>query len=242
MMAAGSFHAGRLGGNQMQRQPEPELMDLPEEARAYAAAKFPDVMESVVGRLLDLAGDVKSPKMVDLGTGPGTVPIMVAKARRDWRITAVDAAKAMTRIAQIGVKMSGVGERVTVQTVDAKATGLPDASFDIVFCASLVHHMPDPVPLWREIKRLAAPGALIFVRDLKRPESEAATRDLVERYMAGQSELLREEFHRSLLSAFTVEEIRGQLDAAGLSSLSVEPVPDRNLDVFGRVPAFDRKQ
>ena len=220
----------------MQRQPEPELMDLPEEARAYAAAKFPDVMESVVGRLLDLAGDVKSPKMVDLGTGPGTVPIMVAKVRPDWHITAVDAAKAMTRIAQISVKMSGVHERVTVQLADAKATGLPDASFDIVFCASLVHHMPDPLPLWREIKRLAAPGGLIFVRDLKRPDSEQAARDLVNRYASEQSELLQEEFYRSLLSAFTVEEVRGQLDAAGLSFLTVEPVPDRNLDVFGRVP------
>ncbi|MEA2733686.1 MAG: hypothetical protein QOE14_137 [Humisphaera sp.] len=220
----------------MQRQPEPELMDIPEEARAYAAAKFPDVMESVINRLLGLAGDAQSPKMVDLGTGPGTVPILVARARPDWRITAVDAAKAMTRIAQISVKMAGLHERVTVQLGDAKATGLPDASFDIVFCASLVHHMPDPVPLWREIKRLAAPGALIFVRDLKRPESEQAARDLVNRYASEQSALLQEEFYRSLLSAFTVEEVRQQLDAAGLSFLSVEPVPDRNLDVFGRVP------
>jgi ubiquinone/menaquinone biosynthesis C-methylase UbiE len=213
-------------------------MDLPEEARAYAAAKFPDVMESVVNRLLELAGDTPAtaPRMIDLGTGPGTIPIMVARARPTWRITAVDAAKAMTRIAQIGVKMSGVAGRVTIQTVDAKATGLPDASFDIVFCSSLVHHMPDPAPLWREIKRLAAPGALIFVRDLKRPDSADAARALVDRYMADQSELLREEFHRSLLSAFTIEEIRRQLDDAGLSNLGVEPVPDRFLDVAGRIP------
>ena len=97
-------------------------------------------------------------------------------------------------IAQIGVKMSGMADRVTIQTVDAKATGLPDASFDIVFCSSLVHHMPDPAPLWREIKRLAAPGALIFVRDLKRPDSEDAARALVDRYMADQSKLLRDAF------------------------------------------------
>jgi hypothetical protein len=96
--------------------------------------------------------------------------------------------------------------------------------------------MPDPIPLWREIKRLAAPGSLIFVRDLKRPDSEQAARDLVNRYASEQSELLQEEFYRSLLSAFTVEEVRGQLDSVGLTFLTVEPVPDRNLDVFGRVP------
>jgi ubiquinone/menaquinone biosynthesis C-methylase UbiE len=211
-------------------------MDLPEEAKAYAAAKFPDVVESVTARLIELAGDAKSPKMIDLGTGPGTIPIILAKARPAWRITAVDAAKAMTRIAQISVKMAGVHERVTVQTVDAKSTGLPDASFDIVFCASLLHHMPDPLPLWHEIKRLAAPGALIFVRDLRRPDFEQAARDLVNRHAAGQSELLQEEFYRSLLSAFTIEEVRGQLNAAGLSFLTVEAVPDRFLDVVGRMP------
>jgi trans-aconitate 2-methyltransferase len=239
MMLVGPAEHTRWGRGRefsMQRQPEPELMDMPEEARAYAAAKFPDVMESVVQRLLDLAGDVKSPKMVDLGTGPGTVPIMVAKARPDWHITAIDAAKAMTRIAQISVKMAGVANRVQVHTLNAKATGLPDGAFDIVFCASVIHHMPDPVPLWREIRRLAAPGALIFARDLKRPESEQAARDLVNRHGAEQSELHQEEFYRSLLSAFTVEEIRQQLQAADLSFLSVEPVPDRNLDVFGRMP------
>jgi ubiquinone/menaquinone biosynthesis C-methylase UbiE len=174
--------------------------------------------------------------MVDLGTGPGTVPIMVAKSRPGWHITAIDAAKAMTRIAQISVKMAGVAGRVQIHTLNAKATGLPDRAFDIVFCASLVHHMPDPVPLWREIRRLAAPGALIYVRDLKRPESEDVARELVNKHASEQSELLREEFYRSLLSAFTVEEVRQQLDAADLSFLTVEPVPDRYLDVFGRMP------
>ncbi|HYO09141.1 MAG TPA: class I SAM-dependent methyltransferase [Tepidisphaeraceae bacterium] len=222
----------------MQRQPEPELMDLPEEARAYARAKFPDVMESVVNRLLELAAarggsDGAAPRMVDLGTGPGTIPVMVARQRPQWDITAVDAAKAMTMIAGVSVKMAGVSDRVRVHLADAKSTGLPDGGFDIVFCASLLHHMPDPTPLWREIKRLAAPGALIFVRDLMRPESESAARRLVDTYAAEQSELLQEEFYRSLLSAFTVDEVRGQLAAAGLASLNVEPVGDRNLDVFG---------
>jgi len=169
--------------------------------------------------------------MVDLGTGPGTVPIMVAKARPDWRITAVDAAKAMTRIAQISVKMAGVSDRVTVQTVDAKATGLPDHSFDVVFCNNMLHHMPDPLPLWREMKRLAAPGALIFVRDLIRPETPEAARALVQRTGGGQPN--QEEFYLSLLSAFRVDEIGGQLEAAGLASLRVEAISEQYLDVFG---------
>ena len=56
----------------MQRKPEPELMDAPEEARAYAAARFPDVVESVVTRLFSQVNGVPM-RMIDLGTGPGGI-------------------------------------------------------------------------------------------------------------------------------------------------------------------------
>lgn len=211
-------------------------MDLPEEARAYAAAKFPNVMESVTSRLFALANEhvkTPTPKMVDLGTGPGTIPIMIAKAQPTWHITAVDAAKAMTRIAQISTKMAMLEDRVKIHLADAKATGLPDHSFDIVFCNSLLHHMPDPIPLWKEIKRIAAYGGLIFVRDLRRPTSEAEARRLVTLHASQESELLQEEFYRSLLSAFGVDEVRQQLAAARLSQLQVAEHDDRYLDVWG---------
>jgi ubiquinone/menaquinone biosynthesis C-methylase UbiE len=217
----------------MQRQPEPELMDLPEEAKAYARAKFPDVMESIVARLSELAAGREDARMVDLGTGPGTIPVMVAKAHPTWHITAVDAAKAMLTIAGVSIKMAGVAERVKLELADVKSTGLADHGFDIVFCSSVVHHMPDPLPLWREIRRLAAPGALIFVRDLRRPESEQAAREIMLKHASQESQLLQEEFYRSLLSAFTVEEVRKQLEAAGLSNLKVEALADRYLDVYG---------
>ena len=220
----------------MERQPEPELMDLPEEARAYARAKFPEVMESILARLLELSAGRETARLVDLGTGPGTIPIMIAKARPGWQITAVDGAKSMLTIAGVSVKMAGVAERVKLHLADVKSTGLPEESFDIVFCSSVVHHMPDPGPLWQEIKRLAAPGALVFVRDLRRPDSENEAKQLVAKHGGDQSELLQEEFYRSLLSAFKVEEIRKQLDAAGLNNLKVEALADRYLDVYGTMP------
>ena len=217
----------------MQRRPEPELMDLPEEAKAYARAKFPDVVESVVARLGELGAGRKNARMVDLGTGPGTIPVMIAKAHPSWHITAVDAAKAMLTIAGVSIKMAGVADRITLKLADVKATGLPNQSFDIVFCSSVVHHMPDPAPLWQEIKRLAAPGALIFVRDLRRPESENAAKETMLKHASQESELLQEEFYRSLLSAFTVDEVRQQIDEAALSTLKVEALGDRYLDVYG---------
>src|SRR5215212_4067892 len=129
-------------------------MDLPEEARAFASAKYPQVVDAVLNRLFELVGDVENVRLVDLGTGPASIPLMIARARPTWHITGVEMARAMLRIAQIGVKMSGLEERIKVHMADAKATGLPDRSFDVVFCNNMLHHMPEPLPLWREIRRL----------------------------------------------------------------------------------------
>ena len=219
----------------MRRRPEPELMDLPEEARVYAQADFTEVNRAFVDRALKLAGDGQNLRVLDLGTGPAAIPILIAEARPTWQITALDVSEPMLLIARAAITSAGVGDRVRVPLADAKSTGLPDASFDLIISNSLLHHMPDPAPLWREIKRLAAPRALVFLRDLMRPRSPEQARRLVQLHALAEPKLLQEEFHRSLLAAFTVEEVREQLRAAKLRSLNVQIVSDRHLDVLGRV-------
>ena len=210
-------------------------MDLSDEAEAYAAADFGEVNQAFVDRLVELAGERTGARALDLGCGPGDIAIRCARARPSWRIMALDASEAMIAIARRAIVAAGLGDRITAQLADAKATKLAAGSFDVIFSNSLLHHMPEPIPLWREIRRLAGPGALVFVRDLMRASSEAEARRLVEMHAGKESELLKEEFYRSILAAFTPDEVKGQLEAAGLKSLGVEPVTDRYLDVFGRI-------
>jgi ubiquinone/menaquinone biosynthesis C-methylase UbiE len=214
----------------MNRCPEPELMDLPAEAAAYAAADFAGVNAAFVDRLTELVGNRSGVRTIDLGTGPGDIALRVARARPSWRLMAVDASEAMLAIARTA---AGNLSNVRFALADAKATGFPDGSFDVIFSNSLLHHMPDALPLWREIARLAAPGATIFVRDLMRPASEAEAGRLVELHAKSESGLLKQEFHRSLLAAFTADEIREQLRATGLECLNLQPSSDRHVDVFG---------
>ena len=76
----------------------------------------------------------------------------------------------------------------------------------------------------------------IFKLLLARPPSEDAARKIVRTYAGGESRLLQEEFHRSLLSAYTPAEVRKQLIEAGLDFLRVEMASDRHLDAHGFVP------
>lgn len=218
----------------MQRQPEPELMDLPDEVAAYAHADFAEVNRRFVERLVELAGETASADALDLGCGPGDIAIRAAQARPGWRITAADASQPMLDWAAGAFARAGVAGRVACRLVDAKRVNLPDATFDVVFSNSLLHHLTDAPAMWREVRRLTRPGGLIFFRDLYRPADAAAARRIVQAHAGGESDLLQEEFYRSLLSAYTPEEARDQLAAAGLERLDVQTVTDRHMDIFGR--------
>jgi ubiquinone/menaquinone biosynthesis C-methylase UbiE len=220
----------------MNRLPEPEHMDDPVEAAAYAAADFSDVNALFVARLLDLTESIERCDVIDLGTGPGDTAIRVARARPMWRMIGIDASEAILAFAREQAKQI---PNLSFRRRDVKATGLPAQSVDVIFSNSLLHHMPDPLPMWREIVRIARPGALLFLRDLLRPASLDAAREIVQTYAGGESPLLQEEFYRSLLSAFSIDEIRAQIAAvAGLGSLQVEQVTDRHVDIFGVLPAL----
>lgn len=218
------------------RRPEPELMDLEHEALAYAAADFRDVNTRFVDRLLELVDAIEtrpgvSPvRGLDLGCGPGDIPVAVALRRPRWSIVAVDAADAMLRIAR---RRAGGVRNVRFVRDDAKTLTSLDGPFDVIFSNSLLHHLPDPMPFWRQVKRLLRPGGVCFLRDLARPAYEQRAAEIVREHAGNESPLLREEFHRSLLSAFTVDEVRQQLQAAGLASLRVERSSDRHLDAWG---------
>jgi len=81
----------------------------------------------------------------------------------------------------------------------------------------------------------AAPGASVFVMDLLRPESPEAAQSLVDRYAAGEPEILRRDFYGSLLAAYTPTELETQLRHADFSHLRLEIVSDRHFVVSGRI-------
>jgi hypothetical protein len=98
---------------------------------------------------------------------------------------------------------------------------------------SLLHHMHDPLDLWRAIRALAAPGAAVLVMDLIRPQSLIEAEQTVEKYADKEPEVLRGDFLNSLVAAYRPTEIVEQLVLVNMKSLHIEVVSDRHLIVFG---------
>ncbi len=218
----------------MQRIPEPEIMDVPERAQAYADADFSEVNASFVERLLELAGDLAQAHVLDLGTGPGDIPLRIAPRRPGWRIVGLDASMPMLRLGQAARRVVSTAPAHQSVLADAKRTPFADDTFDIIFSNSLLHHLDDPVAFWKEATRVAKPGALLFVRDLLRPDSPEAAHDLVETYAHNEHPLLKEDFYNSLLAAYSIAEVRDQVRIDGIRAAKVSQCSDRHLNVFIR--------
>lgn len=217
----------------MDRILEPELMDDAQRAQAYAKADFSTSNQLFVNQLIRdfpaLSGAV-----VDLGTGPGDVVIRLARANPSVSIVAVDGSEAMIGIAMRAVQIQHLEPKISFLCARLPGLSLPERGFDAVISKDLLHHLPDPSVLWNEARRLAKSRAVLYVMDLFRPESLAQAKDMVKQVTGQADPLVQEDFFNSLCAAFTLEEVKEQVAAAGLPA-TVERVSDRHMLIRGRV-------
>lgn len=115
------------------------------------------------------AGD----RVLEVGAGTGNFLSLFTSVAA--QLVAVDLTPGMLRVAR---------ERnpaMSLLTSDGARLALASDSFDLVTSAHAVHHIPDPVPVFREMGRVTAPGGRVLVVDLTAPEdpAEAARADEV---------------------------------------------------------------
>jgi ubiquinone/menaquinone biosynthesis C-methylase UbiE len=219
----------------MERILESELMDDPRQAAAYARAAFSASNQRFAdGLVRDFPQHLRT--AVDLGCGTADVLIRLARAAPDLHVTGVDGSAPMLALARDAVLASGLTHRIML--APGRLPGLPvqDHTFDAVLSKDLLHHLPDPAVLWREVTRLGRPGALVSVMDLVRPDTGTEARRIVAAVSGGEDPILQEDFFNSLLAAFTVNEVQEQVAAARLD-LKVAQISDRHMLASGRLPA-----
>jgi ubiquinone/menaquinone biosynthesis C-methylase UbiE len=128
-------------------------------------------IQSLIGpatrHLLENAGLQRGMRVADLGCGIGTVTRLIAEmVGPDGHAIGVDLSAAQLDLAR---KAAASAQLTNCQFVEASAieTGLPEASFDVVYCRLLLIHLPDPLRGLAEMRRLLKPGAFLFARTRK---------------------------------------------------------------------------
>jgi ubiquinone/menaquinone biosynthesis C-methylase UbiE len=207
---------------------EPEPMDTPEEARDYDEMDHSTVNARFVGDFLEAHGPCRGNEILDVGTGPGQIPIALCQADPRADVLAIDLSEAMLARARVRVHAAQLDARIRCVATDAKRTTFADGAFEGVISNSIVHHIPDPLAVLTEMARLVSPGGTLFVRDLARPDYRSELERLVAMYAGTESASARALFEASLHAALTVEEIRALVAGLGLPTKGVRMTSDRH--------------
>jgi ubiquinone/menaquinone biosynthesis C-methylase UbiE len=104
--------------------------------------------------ILKHLGDVKGKYLLDLGCGAGENSVYFS--RLGANCVASDYSPGMVEVALRLAESNGVA--VEGRVINAMAIDYPDNTFDIVYAANLLHHIPDPLLTIREIHRVLKPG------------------------------------------------------------------------------------
>jgi ubiquinone/menaquinone biosynthesis C-methylase UbiE len=155
------------------RFPEPEAMESGEEAEAYSSAAAQTHLDHLDNTFVDhvLSLGVRSGLALDVGTGPGQIPIKLALKLPQLEIVGIDLSEAMLAKARDGAAAAGLESQVRFETGDARRLPFPDHQFDLVMCNSLLHHASDPLATLNELARVTRPQGALLLRDLRRPSA-----------------------------------------------------------------------
>ena len=123
----------------------------PEEVRVHNCFEAATAPENRY--IVNLLGDVTGKRILDLGSGLGEASVYFAL--KNAQVTACDLSQGMLDIALRVAAHHGV--RIAVHCAPAENTGLPEASFDVVYAANLLHHS-DIDRVLGEVHRLLVPG------------------------------------------------------------------------------------
>lgn len=119
--------------------------------------------------------------VLDVGCGGGL--LSEALAKEGARVTAIDLAPDLVKIAKLHGLESGVKVDYREQPVEALAAAQP-GEFDAITCMEMLEHVPDPAAIIAACATLLKPGGRLFVSTLNRTPAAFALAIVGAEYVA----------------------------------------------------------
>ena len=102
----------------------------------------------------EIVADFKEGAILDLGTGPGYLPVEIAKLSPAITILGVDLSRKLIRMACANALKAGVADRVRFEVGNAAKLRYNDDAFDMVTSTGMLHSLKNPTAVLSEIKRV----------------------------------------------------------------------------------------
>ncbi|RLS51807.1 MAG: class I SAM-dependent methyltransferase [Planctomycetota bacterium] len=218
---------------------EPEVMDTAEEAADYDSMDHAAVNRCFVedwGQFCQCQGldPTAEQRMLDVGTGTALIPIEFARQFPRLSIVAIDLAEEMLQRGRMNVAAAGFADRIDLRFVDAKQSMSRSGEYQTVVSNSIIHHIPEPLQCLQRMVQSLAPGGVLLVRDLYRPDSLEDVEQLVQQYAAEATSRQQQLFRQSFQAALTVADVAELLKQVGIPASAVRMTSDRHWTIAWR--------
>lgn len=128
-------------------------------AAAYGQEYYRSVANFVSARLRP--GD----RLLDAGTGPGFIPLLIAERTTDVSIDAFDFTEELLRYGREKAARQELEQRVSFLTADCYSIPTAAQSYQTVLSTGVLHSLDEPVVALDEFHRVLEPGGTAWVFD-----------------------------------------------------------------------------
>jgi ubiquinone/menaquinone biosynthesis C-methylase UbiE len=175
------------------------LLDNP--LRKRREARFLDlVLESIRG----------NETVLDVGAGSGFFSIPVAQKLKTGSVVCLDLSPEMLARLQKKVERLGLTDRVRIAQSEASSSGLPGESVDVVISNAVLHELPNPKAVLKEIARVLKPGGSVMIKDFNKDSLQGKIVSLFH--------------HKDEQGPFTPNELKNCLTEMGLRDIKTIPI------------------
>jgi len=153
-------------------------------ARVYSwiARKSPPLRDLCLGVAEEVTAKLIAGRILDVGTGPGYLPVEIAKRAPNLELVGIDLSPAMVAIATKNAEKREVSDRVRVQRANAADLPFEDGYFDLVVSTLSLHHWLRPSECLKEINRVLKENGEAWIYDARRDTTKEVNVQFRKRY------------------------------------------------------------
>ncbi len=120
-------------------------------------------------------------RILDLGGGPGLIAIALAESRPDASGVVFDWPETAA-VAQENIARAGLADRLAVRGGDLERDDIGQG-YDLIWCSSVLHFLPDPAAALRKMRDALAPGGTLVMAHAEIPEDASAAARVLPFYL-----------------------------------------------------------
>jgi ubiquinone/menaquinone biosynthesis C-methylase UbiE len=184
------------------------------------------VIDSYYSQVADeIASSFATGMMLDLGTGPGYLPIEIVKRKPDINIIGIDLSKKLIHMAQENAAKAGLSGQLRFEVGNATSLRFDDDMFDMVLSTGMLHSLKDPEKVLKEIYRVLKEGGQAWVFDPAKVASDVdrvkwkASLSLGEKFFLRLFKLLG--LHKPI-ATYRRDEVLPMIEASSFKNYNIE--------------------